>query len=212
MQLRVLTPDEVILDTDVETIRVQLPDGWWGILPGHAPFLAHVIAGFMRYRYEGNTRYIALYQGTIEVQRRAPQPGPVSQDRAGAVAAGPVVLVEDPRRQAALPRLLEEPSDERPPGVTVIGDLQTSVGIGRVAAEAVSAEQIQLSRAAAGFHQTVQHPPGNRSERCRRLWKRLRPSDMSCVVAHPSPFSTTLRDAIPRALRHYSRSSPLPKN
>ncbi|MDY6875360.1 MAG: F0F1 ATP synthase subunit epsilon [Chloroflexota bacterium] len=71
MQLQILTPDEIILETDVEAIRVQLSDGWWGILPGHAPFLAHVVAGIMLYRRQGDTRYVALYQGTIEVQRRS---------------------------------------------------------------------------------------------------------------------------------------------
>ena len=72
MQLEILTPDEIILNTDVDAIRVQLSDGWWGILPGHAPFMAHIVAGIMLYRRQEETRYIALYQGTIEVQ---PQPG-----------------------------------------------------------------------------------------------------------------------------------------
>ena len=71
MQLEILTPDEIILNTDVEAIRVQLSDGWWGILPGHAPFLAHIVAGIMLYRRQEDTRYVALYQGTIEVQRRS---------------------------------------------------------------------------------------------------------------------------------------------
>ena len=74
MQLEIVTPDEIILNTDVEAIRVQLSDGWWGILPGHAPFLAHVVAGIMLYRRQGDTRYVALYQGTIEVQRRSSKP------------------------------------------------------------------------------------------------------------------------------------------
>lgn len=77
MQLEILTPDEMILNTDVEAIRVQLSDGWWGILPRHAPFLAHVVAGIMLYRWQGDTRYVALYQGTIEVQRRSPRPNRV---------------------------------------------------------------------------------------------------------------------------------------
>jgi F-type H+-transporting ATPase subunit epsilon len=76
MRLEILTPDEVVLDTDVEAIRVQLPDGWWGILPGHAPFLAQVVAGILQYRRGEKTRYVALYQGSIEVQHR-----PGQQDR-----------------------------------------------------------------------------------------------------------------------------------
>lgn len=69
IQLEVLTPDESVLNARVQAIRVQLPDGWWGILPRHAPFLAQIVAGIMLYRQEQVTRYVALYQGTIEVQR-----------------------------------------------------------------------------------------------------------------------------------------------
>jgi F-type H+-transporting ATPase subunit epsilon len=64
----------MVLDTDVEAIRVLLPDGWWGILPGHAPFLARVVASIMHYRSGHNTRYVVLYQGTVEVQRRSEAP------------------------------------------------------------------------------------------------------------------------------------------
>ncbi|HET89798.1 MAG TPA: F0F1 ATP synthase subunit epsilon [Chloroflexi bacterium] len=71
MHLEIATPDEIVLHTDVEAIRVQLSDGWWGILPGHAPFLAQIVAGIMLYRQQGTTHYVALYQGTIEVQRRS---------------------------------------------------------------------------------------------------------------------------------------------
>ena len=77
MQLEILTPDELILNTNVDAIRVQLADGWWGILPGHAPFLAHIVAGIMLYRRQEETRYVALYQGTIEVQPRPGSPGRV---------------------------------------------------------------------------------------------------------------------------------------
>ena len=71
MQLDIITPDEIILSTDIDALRVQLSDGWWGILPGHAPFLAHVMAGIMLYRQQGDTHYVALYQGTIQVQRHS---------------------------------------------------------------------------------------------------------------------------------------------
>ena len=74
MRLEILTPDEIILSASVEAIRVQLSDGWWGILPRHAPFLAHVVGGILLYRRQGHTHYAALYQGTIEVQRRPAEP------------------------------------------------------------------------------------------------------------------------------------------
>jgi F-type H+-transporting ATPase subunit epsilon len=98
MQLDVITPDEVVLTTNAEAIRVQLADGWWGILPGHAPFLAHIVAGIMLYRRQGKTRYVVLYQGTVEVQRRVGGPNRVLVLTAAA---------EEGENLAALERALE---------------------------------------------------------------------------------------------------------
>jgi F-type H+-transporting ATPase subunit epsilon len=110
MQLEVLTPDEIILNTDVEAIRVQLADGWWGILPRHAPFLAHIVAGIMLYRQQGETRYVALYQGTIEVQRRAAESDRVLVLTAAAEAGEDLAMVEQAleRQRTRLNRVARE--------------------------------------------------------------------------------------------------------
>ncbi|MGC9399792.1 MAG: FoF1 ATP synthase subunit delta/epsilon [Anaerolineae bacterium] len=76
LRLEVITPDRIVVTTEAESLRVQLSDGWWGILPGHAPFLARVVFGLLHYQRAGETRYVALYQGTVEVQKR-----PGEQDR-----------------------------------------------------------------------------------------------------------------------------------
>ncbi len=101
MQLEIVTPDEIVLNTDVEAIRVQLSDGWWGILPRHAPFLAHIVAGIMLYRRQGDTRYVALYQGTIEVQRRS---GALQPDRVLVLTAA----AEEGKDLAVLEHALEQ--------------------------------------------------------------------------------------------------------
>jgi len=72
MQLEVLTPDKKVLDVVVTAMRVLLPDGWWGILPGHTPMISYIDDGVVHYTIKDTQRYIALYQGTIEVQK---QPG-----------------------------------------------------------------------------------------------------------------------------------------
>jgi len=110
MQLEIVTPDEIILNTDVETIRVQLSDGWWGILPGHAPFLAHVVAGIMLYRRQGDTRYVALYQGTIEVQRRSSKPDRVLALTAAAEEGEDLAVLEHAleRQRARLNQIAQE--------------------------------------------------------------------------------------------------------
>jgi F-type H+-transporting ATPase subunit epsilon len=110
MQLEILTPDEIVLNTDVEAIRVQLSDGWWGILPGHAPFLAHVVAGIMLYRRRGDRRYVALYQGTIEVQRRSAEPDRVLVLTAAAEEGEDLTVLERAleRQRARLNQIAQE--------------------------------------------------------------------------------------------------------
>jgi F-type H+-transporting ATPase subunit epsilon len=68
MALRVLTPDKFVLDTSINAMRVLLPDGWWGIMPGHAPMISYIGAGIVHYNRGDSKRFIALYQGTIEVK------------------------------------------------------------------------------------------------------------------------------------------------
>lgn len=72
MQLEVLTPDRIVLDKSIHALRVLLPDGWWGILPGHVPMISYIHDGIVHYTIDKAKRYISLYQGTIEVQK---QPG-----------------------------------------------------------------------------------------------------------------------------------------
>jgi F-type H+-transporting ATPase subunit epsilon len=69
MQLRVLTPDKKVFEGSISTMRVLLPDGWWGILPGHAPMISFIHSGIIHYTIEKKKRYIAVYQGTIEVKK-----------------------------------------------------------------------------------------------------------------------------------------------
>jgi len=69
MRLEVLTPDKNVLEASAQSIQVLLPDGWWGILPGHAPMISYIEAGILHYTQSDTIRYVAFYRGTIEVQR-----------------------------------------------------------------------------------------------------------------------------------------------
>ena len=68
MAFQVLTPDKIVMDTTINAMRVLLPDGWWGILPGHAPMISYIHSGTVHYTKDKIRRYVALYQGTIEVK------------------------------------------------------------------------------------------------------------------------------------------------
>jgi F-type H+-transporting ATPase subunit epsilon len=74
LQLEVLTPDKSVVNTTAQAMRVLLPDGWWGILPGHTAMMAHIQSGMLYYQRDDVIRYIAIYQGTIEVQQRPQEP------------------------------------------------------------------------------------------------------------------------------------------
>jgi F-type H+-transporting ATPase subunit epsilon len=70
IRLLVVTPDDVVVDQEVISIRFQQPDGWQGILAHHAPYITQLVNGVLMYRLPGQDqpRYLALYGGTLEVQ------------------------------------------------------------------------------------------------------------------------------------------------
>jgi F-type H+-transporting ATPase subunit epsilon len=64
----VLTPLATVLECDVESVVVPLADGWLGVLPGHAPFAACVMAGEVLVRAGGDERLLATLGGTLSVE------------------------------------------------------------------------------------------------------------------------------------------------
>jgi F-type H+-transporting ATPase subunit epsilon len=71
VRLLVVTPDDVVVDQQVVSVRFQQKDGWRGILAHHAPYITQLINSVLMYRLpeDPDTRhYLALYGGTLEVQ------------------------------------------------------------------------------------------------------------------------------------------------
>jgi F-type H+-transporting ATPase subunit epsilon len=71
MRLFILTPDQIVVDTDVTSVRFQEADGWRGVLPNHTPYITRLVNGTLIYRTPGDPspHYIALYGGTLEVKK-----------------------------------------------------------------------------------------------------------------------------------------------
>lgn len=63
----VLTPLATVLDGAADWVTVPLPDGWYGVLPGHAPFQARVLAGTIVAGLAGRDRSVATLGGTLTV-------------------------------------------------------------------------------------------------------------------------------------------------
>jgi F-type H+-transporting ATPase subunit epsilon len=71
IRLLVVTPDDVVIDQKVVSVRFQQPDGWQGILAHHAPYVTQLVNGVLMYRLadDRSPHYLALYGGTLEVQK-----------------------------------------------------------------------------------------------------------------------------------------------
>lgn len=68
IQLRVLTPARQMFDGAVQSVVLPTFDGLWGILPGHAPFIAILGTGRMIARdLAGNAKAMAVRGGFFQV-------------------------------------------------------------------------------------------------------------------------------------------------
>ncbi|MAF65822.1 MAG: ATP synthase F1 subunit epsilon [Planctomycetes bacterium] len=68
LTLRVITPERIVVDTTVASVRVPGLDGDMGIFPHHAAMASALDAGFVRYRAGGEERMLFVDGGFAEVR------------------------------------------------------------------------------------------------------------------------------------------------
>jgi F-type H+-transporting ATPase subunit epsilon len=66
-QLEVATPDRLIVHENVSEAQVPARDGYIGVLPGHAPLMSELQNGVLSYVIAGQTKYLAIHGGFVEV-------------------------------------------------------------------------------------------------------------------------------------------------
>ncbi|HWB87382.1 MAG TPA: F0F1 ATP synthase subunit epsilon [Bryobacteraceae bacterium] len=67
IDLEVATPERELVREMVEEVQIPAKDGYIGVLPGHAPLLAELGAGFLRYKAGERPRYLSVAGGFLEV-------------------------------------------------------------------------------------------------------------------------------------------------
>ena len=67
LRLELATPTRLVVSTEAEEVVVPGADGYFGVLPGHAPLLALVGPGEVTYRTGRIERYLAVSGGFAEV-------------------------------------------------------------------------------------------------------------------------------------------------
>src|SRR6185436_11101837 len=68
LTLRVITPEKVALDIQVRSVRIPGVDGSIGILPRHAPMVAALDTGLLRYKTDGGESLLFVSGGFAEVR------------------------------------------------------------------------------------------------------------------------------------------------
>jgi F-type H+-transporting ATPase subunit epsilon len=67
LALEIVTPDRALVTAQVDEVQIPGAEGYFGVLPGHAPLLASLQVGELWYRIGSETHYLAIAFGFAEV-------------------------------------------------------------------------------------------------------------------------------------------------
>jgi F-type H+-transporting ATPase subunit epsilon len=67
LKLEFVTPAQAVVHDNVDEVQLPGEEGYFGVLPGHAPLLATLSTGSMWYRKGTETRYAFIANGFVEV-------------------------------------------------------------------------------------------------------------------------------------------------
>lgn len=67
LRLRVRTPDGLVLDRDVRSLRVEDEDGWVGVLPGRRDLIALLPPGLVLFTDDEGDGFVAISGGLLEL-------------------------------------------------------------------------------------------------------------------------------------------------
>jgi F-type H+-transporting ATPase subunit epsilon len=67
LELQIVTPDRPIVRETVDEVEIPGVEGYFGVLPGHAPLLAALTVGELWYRKGQEKTYVAISFGFAEV-------------------------------------------------------------------------------------------------------------------------------------------------
>jgi F-type H+-transporting ATPase subunit epsilon len=67
-QLEIVTPQRLLLSDEVTELVAPGAEGYFGVLPGHTPFMTTLDVGELTYRKGKDERHLAITWGYIEVR------------------------------------------------------------------------------------------------------------------------------------------------
>ena len=105
LTLEIVTPDRALVAEQVDEVEVPGSEGYFGVLPGHAPLLSSLHVGELWYRKGQEKHYLAIAFGFVEVlpdkvtvlARIAEREGDIDIARAEAAMARAEQRIGEPR-------------------------------------------------------------------------------------------------------------------
>jgi len=67
LHLTVVTPERKVVETEADEVQLPGSEGYFGVLPGHTPFLTTLGVGEVGYRIGNEWEYLAITWGYAEV-------------------------------------------------------------------------------------------------------------------------------------------------
>jgi F-type H+-transporting ATPase subunit epsilon len=68
MLFQLVSPERLLVETQITEAQIPAREGYIGVLPGHAPLLSELKAGgVLTYNANGTTKVVAVYGGFVEV-------------------------------------------------------------------------------------------------------------------------------------------------
>ncbi len=67
IELEIVTPGGVVVRESVDEVEAPGVEGYFGVLPGHRPFMSQLRAGELRYRTGKENHFVAVHWGFAEV-------------------------------------------------------------------------------------------------------------------------------------------------
>lgn len=68
LKLRIITPERIVLEKDVEQVTATSVDGELSILPDHEPIVTALSIDMLRYKFNKDDEFAAVMGGILEVK------------------------------------------------------------------------------------------------------------------------------------------------
>ena len=68
LNLKIVTPEEIVYQGEADQVNVSTTQGELGILPHHASLMAKLIPGELKIKKSGKTSYFAIGDGFLQVE------------------------------------------------------------------------------------------------------------------------------------------------